>query len=208
MAQIGAVYSVGESITRYLSGAHSIERATQATLPVERQTLPDCRFEQVSGRDLNTSFNPGQNTVTLYLFRIGIDKNLRATADHKFPKDPKSRPLSLELHYILTAWCTSVKDEQTLLSWAMLALHRESLLDRSDLEPSVLWEPEETVQVLPSEMTHENMMRIWDSLQPDYRLSVSYIARTVRIETGVRETAKPVIATRFDFERHPEDVDA
>lgn len=208
MAQIGAVHSVGESLVRYLSGAHSIERDVQATLPNVRQTLPECRFEQVSGSELNNSYSPGQNTVSLYLFRVGIDKNLRATADHKYPQDPKTRPLSLELHYMLTAWATSSADEQTLMSWSMLALHRGALLDRAALEPDALWEPEETVQIIPSEMSHENMMRIWESLQPDYRLSVSYIARTVRLETGLREDARPVVATKFDFQRRWENSDA
>ncbi|MEP4194674.1 MAG: DUF4255 domain-containing protein [Aliishimia sp.] len=208
MAQIGAVHSVGESLIRYLSGAHDIERTVQASLPSVRQTLPESRFEQVSGTELNTDYSPGQNTVSVYLFRVGIDKNLRATADHKFPKDPKTRPLSLELHYLISVWAASSADEQTLMSWTMLALHRGALLDRAGLEPDALWEPDETVQILPSEMSHENMMRIWESLDPNYRLSVSYIARTVRLETGVREEARPVVATKFDFQRRWEDSDA
>ena len=52
------------------------------------------------------------------------------------------------------------------------------------------------------------MMRIWEALQPDYRLSVSYVARTVRIETGIRTEAGPVIATQFNFKKHPEEQDA
>lgn len=208
MAQIGAVHSVGESLVRYLSGAHDIERGVQASLPEARQTLPECRFEQVSGTALNTNYAPGQNTVSLYLFRVGIDKNLRATADHKYPTDPKSRPLSLELHYMLTTWAASSAHEQTLMSWAMLALHRGALLDRAALEPDALWDPDETVQIVPSEMSHENMMRIWDSLEPNYRLSVSYIARTVRLETGVRDSARPVVATKFALQDRWERSDA
>lgn len=208
MAQVGAVHSVGESIVRHLSGAHAIERDVQATLPADRQTLPACRFQQVSGAELNNNFAPAENLVTFYLFRMGMDKNLRSAADHKTPKDPRSRPLSLELHYLMTCWSASGLHEQTLMSWTMLELHRTSLLDSAILQPSALWDADESVQLQLSEMNHENMMRIWDALQPDYRLSVSYVARTVRIETGVRTDASPVIATRFAFTRRAEDVDA
>lgn len=201
MAQVGAVHAFGESVIRHLTGAYTQERATQTTLAPARRTLPECRFEQISAARLDSDFDPGGNLVTLYLFRMAIDRNLRSTADHKTPKDPKSRPLSLELHYLLTAWGDEAVHEQTILSWAMLELHRTSLLDRSALVPAALWEPDETVQILPSEMSHENMMRIWDAVKPGYRLSASYIARTIRIETGLRESARPVIATHAALQR-------
>jgi hypothetical protein len=208
MAQVGAVHSVGESIVRHLSGAHAIERGVQAGLAEDRQTLPACRFQQVSGTELNNNFSPAENLITFYLFRMGMDKNLRSTADHKYPRDPKSRPLSLELHYLVSCWSASGMNEQTLMSWTMLELHRTALLDRAVLQPASLWEEDESVQLQLIEMNHESMMRIWDALQPDYRLSVSYVARTVRIETGVRSDAAPVVATRFGLQKRSEDIDA
>lgn len=204
MAQIGAVHSVGESIVRHLKGAHELEQRTQASLPETRRTLPDCRFEQISAAQLDGDFNPSENLVTFYLFRMGIDRYLRTTADQKTPRDPKSRPLSLELHYLVTAWAAESAHEQTLMSWTMLELHRTTVYDRAHLVPDILWEPAESIQIVPSEMTHENMMRIWDAVKPGYRLSVSYIARTVRIETGIRENARPVIGARYDLRPHPE----
>jgi hypothetical protein len=39
-------------------------------------------------------------------------------------------------------------------------------------------------------------MRIWDALEPSYRLSVSYIARVVRID-GDASRGLPVVATRY-----------
>jgi len=208
VAQIGAVHSVGESLVRHLSGAFALERSVQSSLPEERQTLPSCRFEQVSGSQLNNTFQPAENLITFYLFRMGLDKNLRATADPKFPKDPKARPLSLELHYLVTAWAAESHHEQTLLSWVMLELHKNALLDRASLLPQDLWDADESVQVQMSEMGHEDMMRIWEALQPDYRLSVSYVARSVRLETGIRSDSAPVVSTRYTLKRHPEVSDA
>lgn len=209
MALVGAVHSVGDSIARHLTGAHAIQRELEAEGDVEEHTLPECKFEQISGARLNTNFDAGENMMTLHLFRIGQDRNLRTASDPRFPGDPKARPLSVELHYLLTAWATDPQDEQTLMAWTMLELEKVSLLDAALLQPRRHWRQGETVQLQLSEMGHEDMMRIWDALQPDYRLSVSYVARPVRIETGRSRTSGPVIATRFDLEDFvDEDVDA
>ena len=43
-------------------------------------------------------------------------------------------------------------------------------------------------------------MRVWDALAPDYRLSLSYIARVLRIDAGEVQTGLPVVATRYQYE--------
>jgi hypothetical protein len=55
------------------------------------------------------------------------------------------------------------------------------------------------IQIIPSELAVEDMMRIWDALTPPYRLSVSYVARLVRIDPDVILEAGPVVATRFGY---------
>jgi hypothetical protein len=42
-------------------------------------------------------------------------------------------------------------------------------------------------------------MRIWDTLEPNYRLSLSYIARVVRIDPDEDSDQRPVVAMRFDY---------
>ena len=207
MAQLGAVHSVGESIVRYLSSAHTAEKQRLGQDVDAANSLPNCRFEQLSSSKLSLDFAPDETLVTLYLFRLSFDKNLRAGVDPLYRSEPKARPLSLELHYLLTAWSTDSQAEQTLLSWSMLALHKQSLFDRSLLVPSAAWRADETVQVLPSELSHENMMRIWDAMGPSYRLSTSYVARTVRVETGVGPIGKPVVAGKFEIKQKKDLVD-
>jgi hypothetical protein len=43
-------------------------------------------------------------------------------------------------------------------------------------------------------------MRVWDALDPAYRLSVAYVARVIRIDRETIAAGRPVVATRFDFE--------
>jgi hypothetical protein len=52
------------------------------------------------------------------------------------------------------------------------------------------------------------MMRVWDALDPAYRLSVAYLARVVRIDREPISAGRPVVATRLDFEPMPETAHA
>jgi hypothetical protein len=207
MAGLGAVHSVGESIVRHLGDALQLQRQIEAALPASERILPDCSFIQLSSAQLANSFSPNGNQVTLYLYRIGIDKLLRTTADSRTPNVSRSRPLSLELHYLLTAWSSSVPAEQTMMAWAMRELYAAPSLDRSRLAPASAWRPDETVQISPSELSHEDMMRIWDAVSPSYRLSTSYVARVIRIDNLVPATAGPVIAQRFEVSQERSLVD-
>jgi hypothetical protein len=55
------------------------------------------------------------------------------------------------------------------------------------------------VHIIPEELSTADMMRVWDTLQPEYRLSLGYVARVVRIEPHDTPEAGPVVATRFNF---------
>jgi hypothetical protein len=83
------------------------------------------------------------------------------------------------------------------MAWAMRQLYQHPILDASALSPEAGWAPDEVVQIIPSELSTEDMMRIWDALEPPYRLSVSYIARRVRLDPDRLLDAAPVVATRF-----------
>ena len=72
------------------------------------------------------------------------------------------------------------EDEQVSMTWALRQLHRHPVLDASWLTPEAGWGREEVVQIVPSELPTEDLMRIWDALSPSYRLSVSWVARLVR----------------------------
>ncbi len=53
------------------------------------------------------------------------------------------------------------------------------------------------------------MMRIWDALDPAYRLSVPYVARVVRLDPDAFVDASPVVAARFGYgTASPAGVDA
>ncbi len=96
-------------------------------------------------------------------------------------------------------WAEGAESEQLALAWTLRELQMLSSLDQTVLTSDAGWSVEETVQLIPEEIGTEEMMRIWDALKPDYRLSLSYIARVVRIDPDSERLNKPVVATRTNY---------
>ena len=78
-------------------------------------------------------------------------------------------------------------------------LNRYPRMDTSSLSPEANWTQSDILKVLPVELSKEDLMRIWDTIDPAYRLSVSYIARLVRIDPD-EETPQAVGATKFEWQ--------
>ena len=81
----------------------------------------------------------------------------------------------------------------------MQQLDQHPVMDLSSLDAAGGWRADDLVQIVPAELSNEDLMRIWDALAPDYRLSLSYVARVVRIDPDEAETGLPVVATRFEY---------
>ena len=189
MANVFAIHSVGNSIVTYLRNSYP-----QALAGLD---MPECAFELVSSGEL--AGEPGDATrITLYLYRITVNEHSRqvhaASAAVARPT-----PLGLDLHFLLSAWAGNARDEHTIVAWAIRQLHMFPILDASSLSPEAGWGTNEVIQIIPAELSTEDVMRIWDALDPPYRLSVSYIARLVRLDPDAQQHARPVVTTRFAY---------
>jgi len=187
MANVFAIHSVGNSIATYLR--NSYPRALAGL------DMPECSFDLVSSGELAS--DPGDATrITLYLYRVTVNEHSRQMASSAFARPT---PLGLDLHFLLSAWAGNARDEQTMLAWTVRQLHLFPILDASSLSPEAGWGTNEVIQIVPAELSTEDMMRIWDALDPAYRLSVSYIARMVRLDPDTQQQGRPVVATRFAY---------
>jgi hypothetical protein len=187
MANIQALHSLGQSLVTYLRNTYPAEVAGQA--------MPECAFALLSSGELAGPQDDGTR-LTLYVYRLTVNEHQRQARPDRMSPDQQP-PLGLDLHFLLTAWAGTAQDELLPMAWAMRQLYQHPILDASALSPEAGWAPEEVVQIIPSELSTEDMMRIWDALEPPYRLSVSYIARRVRLDPDRLLDAAPVVATRF-----------
>lgn len=187
MANIRAIHSVGNSIVTYLRNTYPATAGGAA--------MPACDFALLSMAELAAP--PDESTrLSLALYRITVNEHQRQQRpDRQSTEQPP--PLGLDLHFLLSAWGGTAGDEQVPLAWALRQLYLHPILDASSLSPEAGWAPDEVIQIIPAELSNEDLMRIWDALEPSYRLSVSYIARLVRLDPDPAADARPVVASRF-----------
>jgi uncharacterized protein DUF4255 len=195
MANIAAIRSVGTSLADYLNNAY------RDTAFPGNVTKPDCNFAltSIGGiRAADVLTNDTSVRVLIFLYRASINHHLRnagrVTDPGMYPV-----PLSVDLHYLLSFWARSAENEQLALAWTMRELHQVPVLDASTLSREAAWTADDLIQLIPEEISTEDLMRIWDTLEPDYRLSLSYIARVVRINPDRLRDERQVVATRFDY---------
>lgn len=194
MANIAAIRSVGTSLAEYL------DRSYRAAVFPAGVNKPTCTFNVVSSGRIQEEDDPGDGaaSVLIFLYHVSIDQHLRNSGRLATPEMP-SPPLSVALHYLFTFWSNSAEIEHLVLAWTMLELQATPVLDATILSGEAGWTGEDMVQVIPEELSNEDMMRIWDTLRPDYRLSVGYVARVIRIESTQIPEQPPVVAARFDY---------
>jgi hypothetical protein len=189
MANVFAIHSVGNSLVTYLSNSY----------PEPLRTDIPCTFRLLSSGELLASADlPTTTTLSLYLYRVTINEHLRNIARVNGQNDG-SVPLSVDLHYLMTVWADGAEAEHTVLAWAMRELYLHPVLDSSALSGEALWTAGDFIQVVPADISTEDVTRIWNALDPPYRLSFSYIARVVRIDADRGEDALPVVASRFTY---------
>lgn len=140
---------------------------------------------------------PNTDTLGLYLHRISVDpfsrnRHLPAVEGRRLPRPE----LPVNLHLLLIAWCTHTEQEIEFLSTAIRIIGGGLSFTSADLglaDPS--WGDEDSVQVLPEEMSTEDLMRLWDSLPGDYRLSAPYLVKTVRLAPDIDPDEGPPVRT-------------
>lgn len=193
MANIAAIRSVGNSLAAYLNNAY------RASAFPPNVTKPECTYVVTSIGGVRAEDVPASDTtvrVLIFLYRASMNQHLRNVGR---TTDPQMRPapVSIDLHFLVSFWAKSVENEHLVLAWTLRQLHDVPVLDGSILSREAAWTADDVIQLIPEEIGTEEMMRIWDTLEPKYRLSLSYIARVVRIDPDEIREERAVVATRF-----------
>ena len=67
-------------------------------------------------------------------------------------------PLAVDLRFLLTIWTDSAEAEHTIGARVMQELHRHPVLDVSSLSGDGGWRSFESVHIIPSELSNEDLM--------------------------------------------------
>jgi hypothetical protein len=136
---------------------------------------------------------------------VDVDRTMRAAWSAVGAEDGRSH-LPLDLHYLLTPWATNADHEHRILGSAMRCLEDVPIVHGPMLDASadVDWGPTEALQIVAEEMSTEAVMRTFDSLDTDYRLSVPYVVRVVRIDGLDDDPDAPVVTAYTGLSPSPE----
>ncbi len=178
MAEYSAIAAVSRSIERLIRHWFELEDP----FPVAATTT---RVVLVTTDDLNATNFPtrvGMPALTIFLYKVDVNRVMRSAWSGVGSQTGRSI-LPLDLHFLITAWAENAEFEHRILGRAMQCLEAHSLLGGPLLHESGGWAPHETVQICIDEITTEAVMRTFDSLPVEYRLSVPYLAKIARIDT-------------------------
>lgn len=140
---------------------------------------------------------PTSEALGIYLYRFAVDpfarnRYLSASEGRKTPRPE----LPVNLHILLIGWSNKTESEIAYLSAAMQIIGSSLNLSVAHLgvaDPT--WGESDTVQVIPEEMSTEDLTRLWDSFPGGYRLSVPYIIKTVRLAPDEELSEGPLVKT-------------
>src|SRR6185503_2079186 len=166
MADFTAIASVGKSLERFLSACF-----TDPTVPppVSGSTTKAILAQTEDFRE----GGGGQLTLpclSIFLYRIDYNKTMRAAWSGVGSHDGLGH-LPLDLHYMLRPWASDPEFEHRIIGRAMQCLETTPILSGPLLTPNGNWAPGEGVQVILEAVPTEWVMRTFDSLPTDFKLS-------------------------------------
>lgn len=154
-------------------------------------------FDVYSTDDFKNHMTTG---ISLFLYRVYINSAQRTPLAIPRKGEPRRPLLPLDLHFLLTVWAPQASLQHAILGWAMRTLEDHPVFPAALLNAAGqgVFNEEETVEIIAGQLTNEELMRLWDDLGTEYRLSVPYVARVVRIRSLMDHDAGPPVQQR-DF---------
>lgn len=131
--------------------------------------------------------------VSLYCYRVCVDPDTRPGWSAVASVDGIPR-LPLRMHFLLAAWDTVVESELAWLGLAAEVLESQPILTGPALDPIGQWEPGDAIQIVPDDLALDSMSEAFQALTTQYRLSLPYVAKVIRI-SGRPEPAVEGVAT-------------
>jgi hypothetical protein len=136
---------------------------------------------------------PTQPTITVFLYRITLNPEMRNGPRRVLPDGRLTRPfLPVDLHFMITAWARETRGELAIAGRILQVLYDRAELGPADLQGNS-WDSDDTVQLVLESLPIEDHYRIWDTADVPYRLSLTYMARVIGIAPSEAYRFAPVL---------------
>jgi hypothetical protein len=178
MATADAIQSVGKTIVSILNdGLASFNLQNGVYL-----STPD---------DIKES--PPASAVTIFLYQVGICGELRNGPRRSGLNGAAGRPaLPLELRFMITPWTKDPGDAYKIIGAIARILYDHAILTFGELVGDDVWAPDDTVEIVMESLPVEQHYDIWEPTELPYRLSLTYLARVIGIDSAISTSSAPV----------------
>lgn len=123
-------------------------------------------------------------TLAIYCYRVDVNRTMRAPWSAVGHVEGTAH-LPLDVHFLLTPFDSDAEAELRILGATMQCLERTPILTGPRLHPLGGWQPRDALSIINEDLVTEDVMRTFDTLPADFRLSVSYVARIARVDAPV-----------------------
>jgi len=183
VADFRAIAAAGKTIERVLNACFTVDQ------PVQNKVTKAVLVQTEDFARTGDSIIP-TNAVSIFLYRVEVNRVMRAAWAGVGNLDGQAH-LPVDLHYLLTGWAENAEHEHQILGKTMQCLDSFPSMSGPVLYPTAGWSDTESMQVLVEDVALEPLMRTFDSLDADFRLSIPYLARIVRVDGRDIEPAEP-----------------
>lgn len=120
-------------------------------------------------------------SLSIFCYRVDVNRTMRAPWSAVAHHD-RTIHLPLDAHFLLTPFDSDAEAELRILGATMQCLEQHPILSGPRLHPIGGWDARDAIQVVNEDLVTEDVLRTFDTLPADFRLSVSYVARVTRID--------------------------
>jgi Pvc16 N-terminal domain len=187
VAGYSAIAAAGKSLERLLTNRFAVD------VPVSG-LVTKARLVRTDDFDLTDQSVIKPPVLTIFLVRVEVNRLMRAAWSGVAATDDRAR-LPLDLHYLLTPWAANAEHEQCILGSAMRCLEDTPILSGPllDMTHDPQWTTDDAIQITTGDFGPDGIMRVWETLEAEFRLSVPYVARIVRVDGIVPAGGPPVL---------------
>lgn len=167
-------------------------------------------FEVYQSDDFSNSASSRHITsgASVFLYRALPNLSHRTPIGNLLPNGQRRySKLPLDLHLLVTIWGNDPSTQNRLLCWVMRTLEDYAMIPASVLNigsETPAFEDSESVELLLSEMTGEELLQLWEILgrEIQYQITIPYLVRNVVLESRrVMPVGEPVQVRTADVQR-------
>jgi hypothetical protein len=178
MATFECIAATARSFVRLVNAAFDELNPLPEGSPTPRAVLIRSDDLEAPDDEVGGITSPG---LSILLYRVEVNKTVRSGWSAVGSANGRAH-LPLDLHFLVTPWASNADYELRILGRTMQCMEEHPSLSGPLLDGAG-WAPGDSVQLVLDEVSTETVMRTFDSLPHDFKLSVTYVARVVRLDS-------------------------